>query len=268
MRLWSLPALILCGLAPGVAFAQPMSGALTPLALDLRKVPVGSWAEYAVTIGTQDAQTMKSRWALVARDAKGSTLETSVEGGPVAMMGGKMVMKVALVPDPVGSDKPIRQAVVQVGDRDPMDMPLNMPNMPPQKFQKPDPKKLVGKETIKVAAGTFKTSHYHDVTDRGVIDLWVSEGIGPLGMVKMMANPPATTGKTADPQQQPPITMELTGKGTDAKSQITKAPKAFDPSAFMGPGAGPLPGAASPPPGAASPRPGASPPPSAPPAKH
>src|SRR4051794_36033999 len=141
---------------PGVAFGQAAGMGTTPLALDLKKVPVGTWAEYTVNITAQGGMTMKSRWSLVARDANTTTLETRVEGGPLAMMGGHMVMKVSLAPDPLTADKPIKQTVVQVGDRDPMEMPLNMPNMPPQRFQKPDPKKLVGKEELKVAAGTFK----------------------------------------------------------------------------------------------------------------
>jgi hypothetical protein len=236
-------------LTPALARAQPIGGGLTPLALDLKKVPIGSWAEYAVSIGGAGGTNIKSRWALVARDAGGSTLETSVEGGPMAMMGGKMIMKVSLVPDPLNSDKPIKQAVVQVGDRDPMEMPLDMPNMPPQKFQKPDPKKLVGKEQIKVPAGTFKASHYHDVTDRGVIDLWVSDGVGPLGMVKMTAIPPA--GK--QDQQTPPISMELTGKGKDAKPLVTKPAKPFNP-AELGGGA-PPPASPAPPSKAPAPKP-------------
>ena len=60
-----------------------------------------------------------------------------------------------LLPDPIGSSKPIRQLVVQLGDRDPVEVPLDMPGLPGQKFQNPDPKKLVGKQTITVAAGTF-----------------------------------------------------------------------------------------------------------------
>jgi hypothetical protein len=258
MRRLSLLTLVSI-LAPALAQAQPIGGGLTPLALDLKKVPIGSWAEYTVTIKAEAPMTMKARWALIARDANGSTLETTVEGGPIAMMGGKMIMKVSLVPDPLASDKPIKQAVVQMGDQDPMEMPLNMPNMPPQKFQKPDPKKLVGKEQITVAAGTFKASHYHDVTERGVVDLWVSDGVGPLGMVKMTATP------TKPDPQSPPITMELTAKGKDAKPLITKPPKPFDPSAFGGggrppggpgaPGNAPPPGSIPPPAKAPAPKP-------------
>jgi hypothetical protein len=239
-------------LAPGPVLAQPVGVGLTPLALDLKKVPVGTWAEYTVNLGPDASMAMKSRWALVARDANGSTLETSVEGGPMAMVGGRMVMRLSLVPDPVASEKPIKQTVVQVGNKDPMELPLTMPNMPPQKFQKPDPKKIVGKEQLKVPGGTFKTSHYHDVTARGIVDIWVNDGVGPLGVVKMTAVP-----EKPDPSS-PPIVMVLSARGKDAKSFITKTPKPFDP-AQLGPpppppGAGPPPGAA-PPPGAVEPAP-------------
>jgi hypothetical protein len=229
VRCASLLSLVM---VPALARGQGAGLGTTPLALDLKKVPVGTWAEYTVNIHAEQAMTMKSRWALVARDANTTTLETRVEGPALAMMGGRMVMRVALVPDPLSAEKPIKQTVVQMGDRDPMEMPLNMPNMPPQRFQKPDPKKMVGKEELKVAGGTFKTSHYHDVTERGVIDIWVNDGVGPLGVVKMSASP-----EKPDPRM-PAVTMELAARGKDAKPLITKTPKPFDPSAF-----GPPPGA-------------------------
>jgi hypothetical protein len=256
MRRLIVPLFLLCSLAPTLAVAQPMgAGGLTPLALDLRKVPIGSWAEYKVQVGTDATMSMKLRWALVARDAAGSTLETTVEGGAVAAMGGKMIMKVTLVPDPLASDRPIKQAIVQVADRDPMEMPLDQPNMPPQRFQKPDPKKLVGKQKIKVLAGSFKASHYHDVTERGIIDLWISDAVGPLGLVKMTAAPDAAAAK-ADPQA-PTITMELTARGKDARSLITKPARPFDPAELGGhapTGAPAAPGQAPPPARPPSPR--------------
>src|SRR4051794_28181696 len=57
-------------LAPAAAFAQVGIGAAsTPLAVDLKKVPVGAWAEYSMTIGPGgQGMTMKSRWSLVAKD--------------------------------------------------------------------------------------------------------------------------------------------------------------------------------------------------------
>lgn len=238
-----LPILTLACLLPATgALAQMGAGSPTPLAADLKKIPVGSWAEYTMTIGMGAGMTMKSRWALVARDANSNTMEMTAEGAPMAQMGGKMTMKLILVPDPTTSDRPVKGMTMKVGDHDPMEVPLDMPNMPPQRFEKPDPKKLVGKEQIKVAAGSFKTSHYRDVTPQGTVDAWISDEAPPLGMVKVVTTPkPGTTGPQGQPM--PPMTMELSARGKDAKPTITKTGKPFDPSVFAGPprgkGAGP-----------------------------
>jgi hypothetical protein len=255
MRRWFLFTVFMFLCSPSV-LAQPgaMGGmGSTPLAVDLKKVPVGSWAEYSATIGQM---TMKSRWAFVARDKQGHTVEMTMEGGPMAMMGGKMAMKMVLVPDPTTSSKPVKQMVMQMGSQDPMEMPLNMPNMPTQKFQKPDPKKLVGKETINVAAGSFKTSHYRDTVENGTTDVWVSEDVAPLGMVKVQTTPtPGAKGPGGMPM--PSVSMELVARGKDAKPTITKAPKPFNPALMFGGGAGR-------PSGAAAPADGASPAPKTP----
>jgi hypothetical protein len=254
MRRSLLPILLVC-LTPAAAFAQ-IAGGSTPLALDLKKVPVGAWSEYTMTVAMGSGMTMKSRWSLVARNSGASTLEMTAEGGPVAQMGGKMIMRMVLAPDPIKADKPVTELVMQMGDKDPMQLPLNMPGMPAQKFQKPDPKKLVGKEQIKVAGGTFKTSHYRDVTDSATVDSWVSDQAPPLGMVKVSTTPkPGATGPRGEPL--PPVTMELSGRGKDAKPQITKTAKPFDPSMMGGPGghpgAGPPPAAHPAPSGATAP---------------
>jgi hypothetical protein len=214
------------------ASGQGLGSDATPLALDLKKVPVGAWSEYAMSIGAgQQAMTVKSRWALVARDANSNTLETTIEGGPMAAAGGKTVMKMVLVPDPVKSDRPVKQMVMKVGDRDPMEMPLDMPGMPAQRFEKPDPKKMVGKEQLKVPGGTFKVGHYRDVAGDVTIDAWISEKITPLGLVKLTTTPkPGTTGPNGQPVL--PMSMLLVAHGKDAKPTITKGAKPFDPAAF------------------------------------
>ena len=256
----SLPTSILClalGL-PAVASAQMGGGPPTPMALDLKKVPVGSWAEYNMTIG--QGMTMKSRVALVKRDATESVMEMGVEGGMAAMAGGKVIMKMVLAPDPTKSDKPIKQMVMQMGDSDPMEMPLEM-SAKQQKFEKPDPKKIVGKETLKIAGGSFKTSHYRDATDKGTVDYWISEDVPPLGVVKMASTPKAgAVGPNGQPV--PPVAMELAAHGKDAKPQVTKPAKPFNPAAMFGPGGpgggppGGGPGGPGRPPGAGGPPPG------------
>ncbi len=209
--------------AAPVAWAQPGGGfGSTPMAIDLKKAALGSWAEYQVAVGEQPA---RARWALVGRSNDAATIEMSMEGGPAAAVGGKMIMRLVLEPDPTKAERPVKQMVMQIEGKDPMEMPNNGPV---QKFEKPDPKKLVGKETIKVAAGSFPTSHYRDSHPQGTIDIWISDQIPPLGLVKLMVTPKEAGG------QMPKVSMELSGKGKDAKAQITKKPKPFDPAAMMG----------------------------------
>jgi hypothetical protein len=248
------------------AAAQPGGMGATPLAVDLKKVPIGSWAEYKIAFGDKAAQ---ARWALVGRKPDNVIIEMIMEGGPAAQMGGKMTARLVMSPDPTKTDKPVKQMVMQLEGQDPMEMPTQGTN---QKFEKPDPKKLVGKETITVPAGSIATSHYRDNNpERGTIDMWISESVPPLGLVKLSFVP-----KTGSPM--PPVGMELSNKGKDAKPIITKTPKPFDPAAMMGamhggrpggpggPGAGPAhptapPAGAAPAPAPAAGKPAPTPPP-------
>lgn len=206
---------------PLSASAQIAQGPPTPLAVDLAKVPVGSSAQYNVTVGTMGPMTM--RLGLVGRAAAGNTIETSIEGGIAARAGGKMITQMTV---PSGSNGKVQKMVLQLGANDPMEMPIE--GAQAQQFSKPDPKTLVKEETIKVAAGSFKTKHYHDKTAQGdTVDFWVSENVMPIGLVKMEAT------QKNNPQIGGPIKMELVATGKGAKSSITKAPKPFDQAAFM-----------------------------------
>ena len=210
-------------LAPRPASAQMSPQPPMPMVVDLKKVALGSWASYSMEMG---GTTMSTKTALVARDASSVSMETSVEGGMMAMMGGKMTMKVVMDPDPTTAAKPVKQAVMQIGDQEPMLAPDTMQT---QKYSKPDPSTLVGKETIKVAAGSFKTAHYRNKTEHGPADVWVSEDVLPTGLVKLVTPPMQSGG-----QQVPGMTMELAATGKGAKPTITKPPGPFDPQKMMG----------------------------------
>ena len=120
-----------------------------------------------------------------------------------------------------------------------MDMPVELSGGKP--FTKPNPKTLVGSETIKVAAGSFKTKHYRDKTPQGdKIDFWVSESVPPLGLVKIELE------QKNNPQIKGKLMFDLTGTGKDAKPLVTKPAKPFNQAALMqqmmgasGAGAGP-----------------------------
>src|SRR4029079_6584212 len=96
--------LILSVRSDAVAFAQqPGQGPPMPMALDLAKVEAGSWAEYSMVMGQMPP--LKTRMALVAKTPTTNVGETPVEGGMMAMAGGKMTMQMTLAPGPEGNIK-------------------------------------------------------------------------------------------------------------------------------------------------------------------
>lgn len=145
----------------------------------------------------------------------------------MAMLGGKMTLKVVMEPDPTTAAKPVKEMVMQIGSQDPTMAPSGV-NVP--KYSKPDPKTMVAQETIKVAAGSFKTVHYRSNTPQGIVDVWVSEEAAPTGVVKLMGSGAMGTG----PGQPPGMVMELVAKGKGAKPVITKAPQPYDPQKAKG----------------------------------
>jgi hypothetical protein len=231
-------------LAPAVAKAQaPGPGAPMPLGIDFSKVPVGSWADYQITVGT--FPPMKTRLALVGKAPAGATIEMGVEGGMMAMAGGKMVVATLIEPAHGKEQPAVKKLVMQLGANEPMDMPPEMAQR--SQFKKPDPKTLVKEETVKVPAGSFKAKHYRDKTATGaMIDYWISDGALPLGLVKMQGE--------SVPGSPGPMLLELTALGKDAKPTITKPAKPFDEAKFRqqvmsaGGHGGPPPGHGRPPP--------------------
>jgi hypothetical protein len=165
---------------------------------------------------------MKMRMALVGRSAAGNVVESSVEGGMMAMVG-KMVMQMTLSG---GSEASLKKAVMQLGANDPMEMPAAMTGTKP--FTKPNLKGLVGSETVKTPAGSFKSKHYRDKTPQGdKVEYWVNESVPPFGLVKVEVD------QKTNPQIKGKSTFEVTAIGKDAKPSITKPPKPFDQSVLM-----------------------------------
>ncbi len=216
----SIP-LLLAALLPLPASGQ--GPGLPALTVDFKRAPVGSWAEYAIQVGEAGGATLKARWALLARDATGNTLELTLSGpgAGAAQIGGKVVTRMVLLPDPIGSGKPIRQLVVQLGDREPVEVPLDTPGLPGQKFQNADPKKLLDRPSIAVPAGSFATGHYRDLLPDSTVESWLSTDVPPLGVVKIYSEPrPGALGPGGKPL--PPVTMELVAHGKDARPAITR----------------------------------------------
>lgn len=171
---------------------------------------------------------MKQRFALVGRDASTFIMEMSMEG-PMIPTGGKATIRVLLDANENKADR-VKKVIMQLGDGDPMEMPSAGASMPKGQFGKVDPKKLVGAQEIKVAAGTFKTKHYRDATTSGeTFDYWVNEDVMPFGLVKLEGDVKAVAGGPGGP-----VTMQLAARGRDAKPTVTKPAQPFNPAMMMG----------------------------------
>jgi hypothetical protein len=221
-----LPLLAVFIVIPVTALAQaPGQPPPLPMAVDIKKVPVGAWAEYDMTVG--QLPPMKSRMALVAKSGDTNTLEMTMQGGMLSMAGGKMIVQTVVAADQ-STDKPVKRVVMQIGDNDPMEMPVD--NKQQTQFHKPDPKSFVKEETVKVAAGSFKTKHYREKTPSGdPFDFWVSPDVPPFGIVKVEAQQKHAAGPA-----QGPVHFELTALGKDAKMVLTKPAKPFDQGQMVG----------------------------------
>jgi hypothetical protein len=157
--------------------------------------------------------------------------------------GGKMVMQAVLAPGGEKDGK-TEKLIMQIGSNDPMEMPAQLAGQ--KQFTKPDPKTLVGSETVKVAGGSFKAKHFREKTPTGDnVDYWVSDKVPPLGVVKIESE------QKSNPAIQGIIKIELAAMGGDAKPSITKPAKPFDQGAMIqqmtgGKAGGGAPGAAPP----------------------
>jgi hypothetical protein len=223
-----------------------------PVAAPLDKVPVGTWAEYEIKRGSDAAR--KQRQALVGKDGAAFIIESKGQSG----QGEKVLTRTVVAADPTGEGA-VKKTITQWGDSDPMEMPaggMGRPGGPGgpggpgaggpggggpgggdrggpggggrrgARFLKPDPKTLVGKESVKVAGGSFEAQHYKAESPRGgIINYWLAKDAGPFGLVKLEWDRPAG-------EDDAKVVVELAAKGKGAKPELTKPAKPFDPEAM------------------------------------
>jgi hypothetical protein len=184
IRAW----IVMCGVA--LAQGAPSSSALSYEAL--QKAPAGTWAEYAMSIGTMKA-TM--RYSLVEKSAKALSLEidTSVPA---------IVMRMDFAP--VADGWTLSRLRMRMGTGPVQDVPVEGA---PQVVKKGGAAgTLLGTETLKTPAGSFDCKHYKQATPAGDAEVWISDKVLPAGMVQ-------TTASVAGAK----ITLSATGTGATAK---------------------------------------------------
>jgi hypothetical protein len=207
-------ALITC-LAGPRAHAQGGGAPPLPLAIDLKKVAVGSWADYSLITGTMPP--LRQRISLVGKTGKGYEMEVAVDGGPVPST---IITRVELGLAPKAG-KRVQRAVMKAGAaRLPMEIPGSS-DLVADQFPSLDPKAYLSTQQVEVPAGTFKAKLYRTVGARGVTtDYWVSEEARPMGIVKMEVN-----FKRAG---TPRAILKLVEQGKGARGTELKPVRVFD----------------------------------------
>jgi hypothetical protein len=155
------------------------------------KEDVGGNTAYWMELGMMDSRTSQLLYA--------KNLMTVSDAGVTSL---RMVMQMPGQPDPMEMDmtmNPAGRAMKQT-------TPANIA----------EKAEVVGTESVTVPAGTFSCTHYRMKDGTG--DAWVSDKVGPWGLVKAQDKDSST------------VLMKVI---TDAKDHITGTPKKFDPMQMM-----------------------------------
>ena len=211
----SLIALTLLGVAPLLAQDKQQ------LCNDVQHRPmqVGQWAGYQWTGGRTDGTTM--RMALIGTEqVEGSAFYwyelaiTDPKRGPK----GKTILQMLVNGLGVGSGG-VRGLIMKNGDDPATRMPDQMVqmmggrmmgrNLAAEIARRCQEMELVGWEQITVPAGSFRALHIKDASEG--TEAWVQPDVY-FGVVKVVSKDG---------------TMELTGRGADAKSSITEKPRSM-----------------------------------------
>ena len=216
-----IPALTVLLAAP-LAFAQAGGGSPQMSYEAVTKAPVGSWAEYTTSMKGRTEQ-VKIRYSLVERSAKKMALEID---GQTPM--GALLMRMEYEPAGEGAWK-LSKAKMQMGGGAAQEMPI--PPSTPLLKKGDELGEVVGKSSVKTAVGTFDAKQYKKTLPQGTFDLWMSDKVFPVGLVKQSD----AEGK---------LTTVLTGTGTGATAKMTATTAA--PAATPPPPAEKKPAAATP----------------------
>ncbi len=211
-------AVVLATLAMGTPFAAQMFGPKPPTLSGVWHPVVGTGALYETVkdgkkntleitvLGKEDVDGKPAYWTEMGlvdprtgQPVYVKSLMTVDNTGVTSM---RMVMQIPGQPDPVEMDMTSNP------------MARGMKNTTPANIA--DQAEIVGTETVTVPAGTFSCTHYRKKDGTG--DAWVSDKVGPWGLVKAVDKD---------------STIVLSKVITDAQDHITGTPRKFDPSQMM-----------------------------------
>jgi len=208
-------AVVICLCAASAAHAQMgVNFFKKPNIADIFKPVVGNGSAYEMQRTGKDAK-QSLEMSIVGKESVDGKEAYWMEVGHPDEKSGTMAYAKMLI---TKSDFQFHKMVFQQPGQPAMEMPFHPEQMNMAgKHAESELEKwsLVGTESITVPAGTFSCQHWKK--NEGVGDVWVSDKVSPLGMIKSV---------------QPNETMVLTKVITDAKDHITGPVRQFDPMAM------------------------------------
>ncbi len=171
------------------------------------KIKVGSWVEFSMHDLTR-RRRFRLHWALVGKTPRGYWWELTFREARKPLMRIK-----TLIHGTVTKPSRIKRVIVQSGTTRPLELPIKSGQKLLNVYLRKKSggrMKDHGAQTLKVAAGTFKTRHYSwkDATGQTVHE-WISSKAGIWGLVRF---------------RSPRFKMELLGQGRSARSRIRGIP--------------------------------------------
>jgi hypothetical protein len=208
MKAHLLPIGLLLSAAPAVS-AQGSS------CLDQIRVPaVGEWAEYSAIFKEQAPYTM--RYAVISGETRGGKPLKWVEMRTAGNKKNGDIITQMLVPGSGGELGDVQEVVMKHGDKPAMKIDGRMLTMMREQMRKQSfltdlckDVTLVGRETVTVPAGKFKSQHFRSVKHSS--DSWVSSKV-PFSMIR-------TVGSDHE--------LTLIRHGGGAKSSIDETPRSL-----------------------------------------
>jgi len=174
---------------------------------------VGHWVEYVVHL-RERRQVWHLHLAVVGREGEAWWIEMTVAQARGGEAIARMLVHHGDEADQVGGR--LRRLIVQPEGQVPLELPVEEASGTlPEIDSGEGPGVLVGAESIRVGAGTFRARHYRRGEGPRARHIWLSDRVPLWGLTRYRG---------------PRVEMSLTAMGAGAASRVTAEPIPFDPS--------------------------------------
>jgi hypothetical protein len=203
--------LLLVALSGEPAAAPPAAAARRPLPtlVAAKELAAGVWVQYSIV--PRAGQPIAVRLLALEREAGAQWFEIGLTDGQRRTLLLKLLVEGGLI-----APKRVRRAIVQPPGQQPFYLPdrLARRELPAFRESAGPGARLVGRERVKVPAGSFQAERYRSVEKGGkTVDAWLAREVAGWPMVKLAG---------------PDLLLELVAHGTKGSTQVRGRPAKID----------------------------------------